>query len=59
MTGPEKLPPDSTIIDIEGEVVSSLTVTHTPESISFGLQVNYPVVDDNDETTEVTPIGEG
>lgn len=53
-----KLPPDEAIIDIEGEVVSSLTVRHTEMGMSFGLQFSYPVVDD-DDTTDVTPIGEG
>lgn len=50
MTEP-KPPPDTTIIDIEGEVVSSLTVTHTEEGISFGVQINYPV----DDVTEDSP----
>lgn len=51
----QPLPPDTTIIDIEGEIVSSLTVTHTPEGISFGVQVNYPVEDETDVISE----GEG
>lgn len=56
MTDP-KLPPDEAIIDIEGDVVSSLTVRHSPMGVSFGLQFSYPVVDD-DDTTEITPISE-